>query len=554
MALLLSFLPVWGYDFEYEGLAYNILSTADLTVRWVDVVDDSMTEVVIPEQVEYRGRKLTVTELNHVAIPPRITKISVPETVESIPMSCFSPMYPYHETGLTEVILPSGITEIPAYCFSGCSKLKVVRFRNATLDYENTDFEDGSEDLIWTIVPETITSIGEYAFAWSGIEAISVPGVASLNGTFENCENLKKVILNEGTENLVRTFYDCVALTDVKIPSTLKKIGYGTFVGTSIVELDTNNVEEISVEGIKGDSFETLIFGSDLKEFPKPINKRVEYDEYWYYLGCTVSNFWNVSMTLPNLKSVWIKDGENPFCLQGMEKFYRYDAYNQGWLLLSTFAYNNLEYYYIGRPVVTEWTYSNGSKQSNGAYWWMKANKSGYVEQGSIQTLEIGGYCTAVPKISQPLYKLKLGPNVTTFDFRNINSSSLELITSASMVPPIVENGNYFPTSVYTDVVVEIPVGTKSLYQNAEGWKNFWNFVEKDLASNEKITEEVLQISAEGGVGEIRAINKPERMNVSVFNLYGVMIERTRDSIISGVAPGIYIVKIGNNVSKVQVK
>ena len=190
-----------------------------------------------------------------------------------------------------------------------------------------------------------------------------MPGVTSLNGTFENCENLKKVILNEGTENLVYTFYGCVALTDVKIPSTLKKIGNGTFVGTSIVELDTNNVEEILVDGIKGDSFEILIFGSDLKEFPKPINKRVEYDEYWYYLGCTVSNFWNVSKTLPNLKSVWIKDGENPFCLQGMEKFYRYDAYNQGWLLLSTFAYNNLEYYYIGRPVVTEWMYSNGNKR-----------------------------------------------------------------------------------------------------------------------------------------------------------------------------------------------
>lgn len=536
MALLLSFIPVWGYDFEYEGLAYNILSTADLTVRWVDVVDDSMTEVVIPEQVEYRGRKLTVTELSYVELPPRITKISVPETVESLPYQRFC-----YGSGLTEVILPSGITEIPAYCFFNCSKLKVVRFRNATLDYENTDFEDGSEDLIWTIVPETITSIGEYAFAWSGIEAISVPGVTSLDGTFENCENLKKVILNEGTENLVRIFYDCVALTDVKIPSTLKKIGYGTFVGTSIVELDTNNVEEISVEGIVGENFETIILGSSLKGIPEPAEG--------YYFGYIVRYG---TMTLPNLKSVWIKDGENPFCLQGMEKYYYYSFYgaiHDGWLLLSTFAYNNLEYYYIGRPVVTEWTYGNP-----GASWWMKANDSRYVEQGSIQTLEIGGYCTAVPRMSQPLYKLKLGPNVTTFDFRNINSSSLELITSASMVPPIVENGNYFPTSVYTDVVVEIPVGTKSLYQNAEGWKNFWNFVEKDLASNEKITEEVLQISAEGGVGEIRAINKPERMDVSVFNLYGVMIERTRDSIISGLAPGIYIVKIGNNVSKVQVK
>ena len=145
MALLLSFIPVSGYDFEYEGLAYNILSTADLTVRWVDVVDDSMTEVVIPEQVEYRGRKLTVTELrSYVELPPKITKISVPETVESLPYQRFC-----YGSGLTEVILPSGITEIPAYCFSGCSKLKVVRFRNATLDYENTDFEEGSEDLIW---------------------------------------------------------------------------------------------------------------------------------------------------------------------------------------------------------------------------------------------------------------------------------------------------------------------------------------------------------------------------------------------------------------------
>lgn len=541
MALLLSFIPVWGYDFEYEGLAYNILSTADLTVRWVDVVDDSMTEVVIPEQVEYRGRKLTVTQLNHVAIPPRITKISVPETVESIPMSCFSPMFPYHETGLTEVILPSGITEIPAYCFSGCSKLKVVRFRNATLDYENTDFEDGPEGLIWTIIPETITSIEAGAFSCSGIEAISVPGLTSLGSTFTGCENLKKVILNEGTENLYGTFGGCVALTDVKIPSTLKKIGNNTFVGTSMVELDTNNVEEISVSGIVGENFETIILGSSLKGIPEPAKG--------YYFGYIVRDG---TMTLPNLKSVWIKDGENPFCLQGMEKYYFYYFYgasHDGWLLLSTFAYNNLEYYYIGRPVVTEWTYGN-----SGAYWWMKANDSRYVEQGSIQTLEIGGYCTAVPRMSQPLYKLKLGPNVTMFDFRNINSSSLELITSASMVPPIVENGNYFPTSVYTDVVVEIPVGTKSLYQNAEGWKNFWNFVEKDLASNEKITEEVLQISAEGGVGEIRVINKPEGMDVSVFNLYGVMIERTRDSIISGLTPGIYIVKIGNNVSKVQVK
>lgn len=542
MALLLSFIPVWGYDFEYEGLAYNILSTADLTVRWVDVVDDSMTEVVIPEQVEYRGRKLTVTELYNVELPPRITKISVPETVESLPYRCF-----YYDSGLTEVVLPSGITEIPAYCFCGCSKLKVVRLRNATLDYENTDFEDGSEDLIWTIIPETITSIGEYAFARSGIEAISMPGVTSLDSTFQDCENLKKVILNEGTENLVCTFYDCVALTDVKIPSTLKKIGNNTFVGTSMVELDTNNVEEISVGGIAGENFETIILGSSLKGIPEPAYSRLS--NKMFYFGCTVFDYNDVSMTLPNLKSIWVKDCENPFSLQGIERNYKVGYSYYCHLLLSTFAYNNLEYYYIGRPAVTEWNHSN-----YGPHWYVEAKYGWYVEQGSIQTLEIGGYCTAVPIISQPIYKLKLGSNVITFDFSNINYRSLELITSASMVPPIVENGNYFPTSVYTDVVVEIPVGTKSLYQNAEGWKNFWNFVEKDLASNEKITEEVLQISAEGGVGEIRVINKPEGMDVSVFNLYGVMIERTRDSIISGVAPGIYIVKIGNNVSKVQVK
>ncbi len=57
----------WAYDFEVDNIQYTILSFDKMTVEVSGLSDDSVTEVVIPETVEYRSRTLTVTSIGNSA-------------------------------------------------------------------------------------------------------------------------------------------------------------------------------------------------------------------------------------------------------------------------------------------------------------------------------------------------------------------------------------------------------------------------------------------------------------------------------------------------------
>lgn len=48
----------------------------------------------------------------------------------------------------------------------------------------------------------------------------------------------------------------------------------------------------------------------------------------------------------------------------------------------------------------------------------------------------------------------------------------------------------YFDSSNYTNATLYVPKGTKTLYQNTDGWKNFQNIVEFDASAVQEISEE----------------------------------------------------------------
>ncbi len=135
--MLLTFFSAMAYDFEYDGLYYNILSTADLTCEVVS--GDSpytATSVTIPAKVAYKGRELTVTRI-----------------VEAF-KGC---------TSLASVTIPNSVTKIYDYAFSGCTSLASVTMSNSMTEIKKNTFW-GCSNLASIIIPASINYICEDAF------------------------------------------------------------------------------------------------------------------------------------------------------------------------------------------------------------------------------------------------------------------------------------------------------------------------------------------------------------------------------------------------------
>ncbi len=150
----------------------------DPTTGTVVACDDTVTRAVIPSEIN----GVTVKALGNYAfmsgIPVDTLKaVELPEGLESIGSECF-----YYQAGLTEIVIPEGVTTIGFQAFFGCEGLKKVS------------------------LPSTLRSLGYLCF-----------GV---------CTSLEELVLPEGLETLgEQCFYRCYALNKLNIPSTVTEIG-----------------------------------------------------------------------------------------------------------------------------------------------------------------------------------------------------------------------------------------------------------------------------------------------------------------------------------------
>ena len=156
------------------------------------------------------------------------TEITIPAWLDDHPVSAVQGL------GAAEpeaVAISYGVKEIGPYAFSGCTSLRQVS------------------------IPESVTNIGENAFAGSGLAEVSIPWSVTYIGdcAFESCESLTRaaiygslsylgigafrlcpeltaVAIADGLAELSgETFYSCNKLTEVRLPETLEVIGQGDF-------------------------------------------------------------------------------------------------------------------------------------------------------------------------------------------------------------------------------------------------------------------------------------------------------------------------------------
>lgn len=204
-----------------------------------------LEKVVLPERMQ--GATLLGTFARCISL----REVNIPEGVIALQGT-------FREcSSLTEIAIPSSVEELNGYAFSYCESLKKIILPESVRAIDKEAFA-GCSALQSVNIPVSLQAL-QYSFAeCTSLESVVIPGnVKTLTGTFMGCTSLKKAILEEGVEALtcyqslyyeisfggeksysrISTFQDCISLTDIVLPSTLKTIGQYTFEECTALEM-----------------------------------------------------------------------------------------------------------------------------------------------------------------------------------------------------------------------------------------------------------------------------------------------------------------------------
>lgn len=191
-----------------------------------------------------------------------LTALHLPASVTTIRSNAFR-----NCISLNAVYVPtddSQLTSIMSDAFSGCVNMSYFGFSSATslMEIGERAFKD-SASLRSIYFPASITRIGDYAFANSGLNSVTLQTGVRLttisNGVFYNCRSLKSVTF-EGANTLSSignyAFYECGVLSSFYNPvAAISTIGdYAFYNCRSLSDFNVNElmINEIGRDAVSG--------------------------------------------------------------------------------------------------------------------------------------------------------------------------------------------------------------------------------------------------------------------------------------------------------------
>ena len=564
IAVLLCSTTMYAYDFEVDGIYYNIIPTTDFTAEVTSGDINYSGDVIIPSTVNYNGNVYSVKYIESSAFESCsvLTSIEIPNSITSIGSEAFSSC-----SSLTNVIFEenSQLTSIDFAAFKNCSSLASIEIPNSVTSIKGNRPHYGAfcgcSSLTNVIFEENsqLTSIGGYAFQdCSSLTSIEIPNsVTSIEGgAFENCSSLTSIeIPNSVTSIEYGTFERCYSLTSIEIPNSVTSIEGGAFENcSSLTSIEIPN----SVTSIKGGAFENcssltnVIFGENPQlttighatfmgcssltsiEIPNSVTSI----ETCAFKGCSsltsieIPNSVTViggalnggafencssltSIEIPN-SITYIETCAFKGCTS-LEDLHIEDGYAT--LELGDYMFENcpLETIYLGRNI----SYDNSEDSENLPFHNMI----------TLKMLTIGGSVTKI--LEKTFY----------------DCSNLESIYVTVSVPPMIadntfSNANYYVTNVY------VPKGTLAFYQSAYIWRNFQNIQEYEPTAIEDIDVNIPNFTiTSNGISLSNANNS----TVAIYSINGVLVKKidkyTGEEIT--LENGVYIVCVGDKAMKI---
>lgn len=227
-----------AYDFEVDGVYYNVTSITDYTVETTNNASNPDTygegdnsyyrsngEIEIPSSVIYNGITFRVTaigsgtfknctSLKYIHLPNTIIEVGgsafsecsnlkefvFPNSVNTIGYGCF-----YNCNNLSKLVFPEGIKSIPDHCCYYCNSLKEITIPSSVENIESFAFAHGIEYVICKS-NEAPSILADYnkTFKYSNPKYIYIPKGSSLS--YKNKKWPGEYVEYENTNTIHPTF------------------------------------------------------------------------------------------------------------------------------------------------------------------------------------------------------------------------------------------------------------------------------------------------------------------------------------------------------------
>ena len=422
MMMLISFLPASSYDFEVDGIYYNILSAADLTCEVTSSPDKYTGTVKVPSMVGYKSKDLTVTAIGEKAFEgcSDLIIVEIPESVTSIGD------YAFKGCGFVTFEIPNSIQDLGHGIFADCKNITNYSWPDKFTTIPYNTFS-GCTNLSTIYLPPTLKVIEGYAFEDCGFSNIELPDSISYigNGAFEGCSLLSSIKIGPMVKTIrYQTFEGCSSLSSIEIGRNVKCIERYAFSGCPLKSVLIRQVFKI----------ETHAFTdcTNLKEIGIAADVHIYNDGFFNRDLCPVVN-------CPNLHKLIVYPPHelyDPPYVEAERTLHEWiNNLNITELDLRTRCFSN----------VKEVIWSGNSCRE---YFRLKIDSLETVRLRSGQDLGWLGW---------------------NFDLSGCKE--LKQII-CNMIPPV---GAYFTDSQYINVEVYVPDEAYETYTQTEPWKFFWN-------------------------------------------------------------------------------
>ncbi|MEE1366254.1 MAG: leucine-rich repeat protein, partial [Muribaculaceae bacterium] len=265
--MLIGWLPSLAYDFEVDGICYNIISSSDKTVEVTFTGQYSYQQsnyngdIKIPESISYNNDNYIVTSIGKSAFfRSRIKSLSIPRCIHSINNSALNgcdmlesivvdvenDIYDSRDNcnavietennaliaGCITTVIPYSVTSIGDKAFYECEYLQSIQIPNGVVSIGNEAFRD-CVALVNIIIPDSINNIGTEAFyntAWFKNLDDGAVYIGNLLYGFKNTQPYRTYEIKDGTTHICNSaFSDCYELYSISIPNTVISIGDKAF-------------------------------------------------------------------------------------------------------------------------------------------------------------------------------------------------------------------------------------------------------------------------------------------------------------------------------------
>ena len=263
MALMAS-ISVSAQDFDKKNLLYRVSSTENKTVELVGFEKKPKEELVIPDEVSYKGDKYVITSIAENAFKNcENLKSVIGSNIQLIKDRAFQGCI-----NLSSATFTDQLSEVKNHAFQGCTSLSQVSLGNNVQTIGDAAFQNCSS-LTEFSFGSGLKSLGKGVINGTKISSIVLPNSLVKIGhhAFADCNQLSSVTFGNALTHIENNAFEKTSISTIVFPNTLLYIGDKAFANcTNLLSITYgNSLKEIGTGAFQGVPISSLSFPTSLK-------------------------------------------------------------------------------------------------------------------------------------------------------------------------------------------------------------------------------------------------------------------------------------------------